>query len=73
MNPFAFPEVASFSSDVFFDEPICVSWGCLFFHRRSFLMSHFAFFGIAYFFIGGLFDEPLFVSWGCLFFHWKSF
>jgi hypothetical protein len=42
-------------SEDFFAESVCIFWGCLFFHRMSFLMSPFVFFGVASFFIGGLF------------------
>jgi hypothetical protein len=50
MSPFTFLGVASFFIGGLFYEPLCVSWGCLFFHRWSFFMSPFVFLGVASFF-----------------------
>jgi hypothetical protein len=36
MTPIAFLGVASFFIGGLFDEPLCVSWDCSFFYRRSF-------------------------------------
>jgi hypothetical protein len=36
MSPFAFLGVVSFFVGGLFDEPLYISWGCLFFRRRSF-------------------------------------
>jgi hypothetical protein len=36
ISPFAFFGVASFFIEGLCDEPLCVFWGCLFIHWRSF-------------------------------------
>jgi hypothetical protein len=36
ISPFAFFGLPLFSSEVFLNEPLCVFWGCLLFHHRSF-------------------------------------
>jgi hypothetical protein len=58
MSPFSFLGVASFFIGNLFDEPLYVSWGCLFFHWRTFLMSHFVFLSVASFSLEFFFDEP---------------
>jgi hypothetical protein len=56
-----------------FDEPLFVFCGCLFFHRRSFLLNLFAFFGVAFLSSEVFFDEPLCIFWVASFFHRRSF
>jgi hypothetical protein len=56
MSPFSFLGVASFFIRNLFDEPLYVSWGCLFFHWRTFLMSHFVFLSVASFSLEFFFD-----------------
>jgi hypothetical protein len=56
-----------------FDEPLFVFCGCLFFHRRSFLLNLFAFFEVAFLSSEVFFDEPLCIFLGCLFFSSEVF
>jgi hypothetical protein len=72
ISPFAFFLLPLVSSEVFSNEPLCISWGCLFFHQRSFLMCPLAFLLSLFhrmsffmrplhFFVGSFFIEGLFL------------
>jgi hypothetical protein len=67
ISPFAFFLLPLVSSEVFSNEPLCISWGCLFFHQRSFLMCPLAFFIVS--FSSDVFFYAPFAFFCRLFFH----
>jgi hypothetical protein len=72
-SPFVFCGAASFFIRGLFNEPLCVLWGWLFFHRRSFLGAPLSFVSVPLFSSEGFSRSP-FVFWGVpLFFHQSSF